>query len=60
MINTIVFDTNCLLSASILPKSLVRRAFNKAVRLGSIACSEKVFEEFIEVLFRSKFDKYFV
>jgi putative PIN family toxin of toxin-antitoxin system len=60
MTNTFVFDTNCLLGASILPNSTMRHAFNKAVRLGSIAASVDVFEEYTQVLFRKKFDKYFI
>jgi putative PIN family toxin of toxin-antitoxin system len=60
MTNTFVFDTNCLVSASILPKSLLRQAFDKAIRLGSIASSAEVFEEYTQVLFRRKFDKYFI
>ena len=60
MTKTFVFDTNSLISASILPNSLVRHAFNKAVNLGTIASSKDVFEEYKEVLFRKKFDKYFV
>ncbi len=60
MIKTFVFDTNCLLSASILPNSLLRYAFNKAVRSGTIASSQEVLEEYIQVLFRRKFDKYFI
>lgn len=60
MTNTFVFDTNCLLSASILPNSLLKQAFEKAIRLGSIATSQEVFEEYTQVLFRRKFDKYFI
>ena len=60
MAKTFVFDTNCLVSASILPNSSIRHAFDKAIRLGSIASSQKVFEEYTEVIFRKKFDKYFI
>lgn len=59
MANIFVFDTNCLISASILPGSLMRSAFDKALKLGSIASSQEVFEEYIQILFRKKFDKYF-
>jgi len=38
----------------------MRNAFDKAVRLGSIASSQEVFEEYIQVLFRRKFDRYFI
>ena len=60
MTKTFVFDTNCLVSASILPNSSIRHAFDKAIRLGAIASSQKVFEEYTEVIFRRKFDKYFI
>lgn len=60
MTKIFVFDTNCLVSASILPNSSVRQAFDKALKLGFIASSQDVFEEYTEVLFREKFDKYFV
>ena len=60
MSNIFVFDTNCLISASILPNSLLRNAFEKAIRLGSIATSQEVLEEYMEVLFRKQFDKYFI
>lgn len=59
MTKLFVFDANCLVSASILPNSTIRRAFDKAVVLGSIASSQEVFDEYTEVLFRKKFDKYF-
>ena len=59
MANIFVFDTNCLISASILPGSLMRSAFDKALKLGSIASSQEVFEEYTQILFRKKFDKYF-
>ena len=60
MIKFFVFDTNCLISASILPKSLTRRSFEKALKSGIIVASKEVIEEYIEVLFRKKFDKYFI
>ncbi len=60
MTDIFVFDTNSLISASILPNSFLRQAFEKALKLGSIASSQEVFEEYTEVLFRRKFDKYFI
>ncbi|MBX9781792.1 MAG: hypothetical protein K2X48_00725 [Chitinophagaceae bacterium] len=60
MTNVFVFDTNFLVSASILPHSLVRLAFDKAAKSGFIATSKEVFEEYTQVLLRSKFDKYFI
>jgi putative PIN family toxin of toxin-antitoxin system len=38
----------------------MRHAFDKAVKLGSIASSQEVFEEYMQVLFSRKFDKYFI
>lgn len=55
-----VFDTNSLVSATLLPGSINRKALNKAIDLGDLAISNKTMDEFIEVLFRKKFDKYFV
>lgn len=37
----------------------MRSAFDKALKLGSIASSPEVFEEYTQILFRKKFDKYF-
>lgn len=54
-----VFDTNSLTSSALLPFSVSRKAFDKALLLGNFAVSDKTMEEFIEVLFRKKFDKYF-
>lgn len=54
-----VFDTNSLISAFLLPESISRQALEIATLQGSLALSEITFEEFIEVLFRKKFDKYF-
>lgn len=54
-----VFDTNTLISASLLIDSVNRRAIRKAVLIGEIAFSDEILEEFEEVIFRKKFDKYF-
>lgn len=54
-----VFDTNSLISASLLADSVNRKAILKVIQLGKIALSNETFDEFIEVLFRKKFDKYF-
>ncbi len=55
-----VFDTNVLISSALLPYSSNRNALNKAIFSGILAISDSTFEEFIEVLFRKKFDKYFL
>jgi len=54
-----VFDTNALISAFLLSRSVSRIALNRAITLGSLALSDAVFQEFIDVLFRKKFDRYF-
>ncbi len=55
-----VFDTNSLISAALTPQSTNRKAFDKAIFLGELAASNKTMEELIEVLFRQKFDRYFI
>ncbi len=55
-----VFDTNSLISAALLPDTTSRKALDKAIGLGVIAASDKTIDEFIEVSFRPKFDKYFL
>lgn len=54
-----VFDTNSLISASLLIDSLNRKAIRKAILTGEIAFSEDTLKEYEEVVFRKKFDKYF-
>ncbi|MBA3285470.1 MAG: putative toxin-antitoxin system toxin component, PIN family [Nitrosopumilus sp.] len=55
-----VFDTNSLISASLISTSVNRQALDKAIDLGELAISATTMEELIEVLFRKKFDKYFI
>ena len=55
-----VFDTNALISAALIPKSVNGLALKHAVKTGTIVVSEPVLHEFTEVLFRKKFDKYFI
>jgi putative PIN family toxin of toxin-antitoxin system len=59
-INFFVFDTNALVSAFLLRASISRKALLHAIDLGQIALSNAVLDEFVEVLFRKKFDKYFL
>jgi uncharacterized protein len=54
-----VFDTNALISAFLVKNSTSDRAFRKAVARGTLAISEAAMTEFLEVLWRPKFDKYF-
>jgi putative PIN family toxin of toxin-antitoxin system len=60
MTGSFVFDTNSLVSAALIPNSTNRKALDKAIDLGVIAVSSKTIDEFVEVLFRQKFDKYFL
>ena len=42
-----------------IENSVNRKALDRAILLGELAVSQKTMEEFIDVLFREKFDKYF-
>ena len=53
-----VIDTNTLVSAFLFKSSKPRKAFEKAVKEGKVCSSLKTYNEFREVLLRSKFDKY--
>lgn len=53
-----VFDTNVLLSALLFKNSKPTLAYEKARPKGFLIASTFTFEEFKEVLLRSKFDKY--
>jgi len=55
-----VFDTNVLISAVLLGNSINAKAINHALVIGRIAISAPVLSEFKEVVFRKKFDKYFL
>ena len=59
-LNVFVFDTNALISAALSKFSVSAQAYDHALRTGSIAVSEPLIEEFIDVLFRKKLDKYFL
>lgn len=58
--NTFVFDTNALVSAALSKSSISAQAYDHAIRSGSVAISEPLLGEFIDVLFRKKLDKYFL
>ncbi len=51
-------DTNALISAALIGDSANAKAFDKVLREGVLAFSEPTFLEFMEVLYRPKFDKY--
>jgi len=55
-----VFDTSALISAALSKNSVTAIAYDHAVRIGTIAISEPLVEEFIDVLFRKKLDRYFL
>ena len=59
MKNRFVFDTNSLISAALSPKSTNASAIKRAESLGEIVYSNATWSEFLNVLFRTKFDKYF-
>lgn len=56
--NVFVIDTNTLISASLLKKSVARQALDKAMELGIIAVSHTTLNEFSDTFVRPKFDKY--
>lgn len=60
MNNKFVFDTNSLISAALLLNSINAQALNRALHVGRIVTSEAVLQEFEEVIFRQKFNKYFL
>ena len=53
-----VFDTNVIVSALLIKKSVARRAFDKAREAGDILLSMGGIEELYDVLGRSAFDRY--
>jgi len=53
-----VFDTNVIVSALLINKSVARRAFDKARETGDILLSIEVIEELYNVLGRPAFDRY--
>lgn len=53
-----VIDTNCFISANLIKDSVNAKAFDIAILHGKIAISNEVFNEYFEVLYREKLDKY--
>ncbi len=53
-----VFDTNVVISALLLKRSVSRQAFDKALTEGKLIISLATINELNEVLKRKKFDKY--
>ena len=58
--NFFVFDTNSLISAALISSSVNARALDAALEIGRLVISESGLQEFKEVIFREKFDKYFL
>ena len=56
--NLFVIDTNTLVSAFLFKYSNPRKVFETAVMKGKVCSSFKTYNEFSDVLLRSKFDKY--
>lgn len=53
-----VLDANVIVSAVLLPRSVTRKAFDKALARGTVAVSEAVINELDDVLRRPRLDKY--
>jgi hypothetical protein len=58
MSNFFIFDTNSLISASLIIDSVSARALDRVFKTGNLIFSEETFSEFINVLYRPKLDKY--
>ncbi|MEX0717753.1 MAG: putative toxin-antitoxin system toxin component, PIN family [Planctomycetaceae bacterium] len=54
----VVIDTGVVVSAALLPRSVPRRAVDRAVARGRVLLSADTMAEIAEVLRRPKFDKY--
>jgi len=57
-VDRIVLDTNVLVSAVVLPRSVPRQAVSKALHQGAALFSEATMTELAQVLSRPKFDHY--
>lgn len=53
-----VFDTSVIVSAVLLPRSVSRRAFDRAQDEGKVLISEATVDELNEVLRRQRFERY--
>ncbi|MBI2299170.1 MAG: putative toxin-antitoxin system toxin component, PIN family [Armatimonadetes bacterium] len=53
-----VFDTNALVSAALLARSVSRQAFELACDTGEVIVSAETIVELVDVLRRPKFDRY--
>lgn len=59
MKNRFVFDTNSLISSVLSPHSTNADALKYALKIGEVILSNDTWKEFKEVIFRTKFDRYF-
>lgn len=55
----VVIDTNVLVSALLFPNSITAKAIGKALTYFDIYLSQETLDEFLEVISRPKFAKYF-
>ncbi len=58
IIERIVLDTSTLVSAILLPRSMPRQAFMRALASSTLCASPSTLAELEEVLSRNKFDRY--
>lgn len=58
MIKSFVFDTNTLISAFQFRNFIPKAAYNKAVKLNSLAASIETYAEFKSTFSREKFERY--
>ncbi len=56
--NTIILDSNLVISAFLSPHGAASQALCIAVENFEIACSRETFDELVDVLKRDKFDRY--
>ena len=54
----VVMDTNAVVSAALLPRSVPRQAFDRALEHGTFLISSATIAELNDVLRRPRFDKY--
>lgn len=59
MRNRFIFDTNSLISSVLSPHSTNAAALKYALKIGDVISSNDTWKEFKEVIFRTKFDRYF-
>jgi putative PIN family toxin of toxin-antitoxin system len=53
-----VSDSNVIVSAALLPRSIPRRALEKASDVGRMLLSGDILKELVEILKRERFDRY--